>query len=606
MDTPFMLSFLRTLGISQYEIPYNFLEECHSYTENTNELERWFTNNDSLSFIGAKRVCIKDIVGTNHPSYENKSWIDAFLGIEDGKEIIELYQNHPSYYFDDLKQIKQSSLIHNAPLEVFEVDHEYYIKGGNSRILLLKMLYFAELNHLKLEAKKEGWDSTEIEKQTQKTNEKYSFYMQVNKIPENREVISLIFYLKKNGMHFEKIGKEECHYLSYIGKSSLEINSFSELKQLFKNSFSLTTIKTKEKLIETLNHMVEAYTTSIPELHLENVFLEVFPNFEKLKTYFLYTQTHHMKNILEQFDISRISYQNLFSYFEKIFLEEEEKSFRRLFTDCKSFSELYGKINSHPFTKRRISQDAVLQDFVLRFNKMVNFLNKPSYLPRTYEETVQYIVGCDLNIEYRKLLPSLELEVELKEKKANLCKIRTILEHKDTLIPLCSQYENSKRNMAQEKTYAHIENENLTKKSQEVTEKKETLTKIKKKKGLAKTFAKKERKEIEADLLKTQKAKKEIENSLLISQKNSARNKHIMENCLKELHVLLPSDITFDYVESVLQDESLSLELICNQIDGIELQLIVTNPSQKLEQLKQRAAAYGIVLEEDKFRRRMQ
>ena len=598
MDISFKLSFLRTLGISHYEIPYNFLETCLSYTENTNELEQWFTNDDTLSFIGSKKVCIKDIIGTNHPLYENKSWIDAFLSTKNGEETIELYQKHPSYYFKDLKQLKQSTLIHNTPLEVFEIDQEYYIKGGNSRILLLKMLYFSELNRLKLKANEKHWKQAEINSEIEVINEKYSFYVQVNKIPAHKEVLSLIFYLQKIGTHFKKIGKEECHYQVSFANYSFEIQSLPELKQLFKNSFSLTTVTSKVELIDKLDQMTNAYTTMIPKLDLTDLFLELFPNFDKFKEYYLYAKNNDLKNILNHCNLSNLSYQNLFSYFEQIFLEGEKRNFEDLFKNYKNYSELYEKINSHTFTKNKIKQDVILQDFIFTFNKMVNFLDN-SYLPRTYEETVRYIINSDLQRQYHFLLPQLELEEKLKSQLGNLYKLRTILEHRDTLIPLCSQYETAKRNIDQEKTYAHIENENLRKKQMNVTQKKDSLAAIKKKKGLAKAFSKKEKEAIESDLAKETKEKREIENNLLLTQKNAVRNKHILENCLKELRVLFTEDVTFEYVESILQEKDLSLAIIYKKITDIELQLHTIKASEKLEQLKKRALGYGLPLKDN-------
>ncbi len=598
MDISFKLSFLRTLGISHYEIPYHFLETCLSYTENTTELEQWFTSSDALSFIGEEKVCIKDIIGTNHPLYENKSWIDAFLSTKKGEETIALYQKHPSYYFKDLKQLKQSPLIHNKPLEVFEIDQEYYIKGGNNRILLLKMLYFSELNHMKLEANEKHWKQTEVTAKIEEIDEKYSFYIQVNKIPAQKEILPLIFYLQKIGIQFKKIGKEDCHYQVSFANYSFEIQSLAELKQLFKNSFSLTTVSSKIELIDKLNQMVHAYTTIIPKLDLTNLFLELFPNFEKFKDYYLYAKDNDLKNILNRCNLTNLSYQNLFAYFEQIFLEGEKRNFENLFTNYQSFGELYEKVNSHTFTKSRIKQDTVLQDFIFTFNRMVNFLDN-SYLPRTYEETVRHIINSDLQRQYHSLLPQLELEEKLKGQLGNLYKLRTILEHKDMLIPLCSKYKTAKGKVDQEKTYAHIEKVNLQKKQRNVAEKKDSLATLKKKKGLAKVFSKKQKESMESDLVKEQREKREIENNLLLTQKNTTINKNILENCLKELRVLLPEDVTFEYVESILQEKDLSIAILYKKITDIELQLHTIKASEKLEYLKKRAIGYGLSLEDN-------
>ena len=104
---------------------------------------------------------------------------------------------------------------------------------------------------------------------------------------------------------------------------------------------------------------------------------------------------------------------------------------------------------------------------------------------------------------------------------------------------------------------------------------------------------------MESDLVKEQREKREIENNLLLTQKNTTINKNILENCLKELRVLLPEDVTFEYVESILQEKDLSIAILYKKITDIELQLHTIKASEKLEYLKKRAIGYGLSLEDN-------
>lgn len=582
MDTEFKLSFLKSLKITQNGIPYLFIKECASFVQDTTELERWFSNWDSLSLIGIKKVSLKNIIGTNHPSYANKGWMDAFLSTEQGKYCIELFQKNPSYYFKDLKEIHFS--LQNTPLEVIKKEGKYYIKEGNSHILFLKMLYFAELSHT------ENKD---------KVNEKYSFYMKVNSIPENKDCISIIYALKKFGYTITRGSEEEYHYIIQDKNTVYKTSSIQDLKNIFQQSISLNHLESKEELIKKINRNINFFSRDMQRLHLEALFLETLPHFALFQKYYVYTK-EKKEDFIFPCDIRYLSYENLFSYFEQLFLKEEEQSFFALFTHYQNFHELYEKIISHPFTKKRIQRDMQLQEFIYSFNRNMPYLHC-SPLPNTYEKTMKLVMTRELVRQYDILMLEIEKEQELKTKLSILEKIYTILEHKDSLLHLCHQYKVAEQCLATSESNLKLEKQGLSKKNQEIEEKQEKVNQLENKKNLF-GFSKKDKKDLEREIQVEKQERQLLETNYSKTRESTILYKKMVENALKELRTLLSNDISFPYVESILQDETLSLPIIYQAMQDIQLKLLAENPSYKLEQLMKKASTYHIDLKMERDR----
>jgi hypothetical protein len=585
MNSQSKLDFLNDLGISLSSIPYTFLEQCHSYSNDVNELEYWFNDKDHLSFIGMQKVCIKDIVGTNHPGYQNKSWIDAFLDSKRGCEIIDLLKKHPSYYFEDLKQKKQSSLIHDTPLEVFQIDNKYYIKGGNNRILLLKMLYLSELKNSESDLEKKLLD------------EKYSFYMNTNKVPETRIVISIIYFLESCGIKFNRIDEKEYHYNIVYNNKNYITNSFEDLKQLFVNVLSFDNIDTNDKLYEHITNLVKLYISLIPRLHLKDLFLEIFPNFETLKNYFIKLRNNASnENIFNDFEINNISYDNIFSYIENIALKEEKEDFENLFHNYQNETDLYEKIINHKYTKIMLKKDKKLQEFLIAFNKNLNYLDF-SNKPNNYEDFFKLLMQKELKLQYEELLPELALEKKLKNDIFEYNKIRTILEHKDELKELCDNYKIYKDKSLQYENYIKIEANNSYEKENIIEGKKTTINNIKQKKGLSKVFHKKEKRILEQELIDILKEKKNYDDNILTLENELNTCQIKIDNILKEIKTLLSSDITISYIENILQNEKLTLPFVYKQINDIQTTLIENKTTTKIKAIEDKALEYGITLD---------
>ncbi len=102
--TPARKRFFEELGIlDDNDIPESFFDIIQSYSDNFSESERFCINDYNIAFCSKAFFSLRDVIGTNHDRYANKTWIEAFLDLDRGEEILELYFNNPKYY-DELKK----------------------------------------------------------------------------------------------------------------------------------------------------------------------------------------------------------------------------------------------------------------------------------------------------------------------------------------------------------------------------------------------------------------------------------------------------------------------------------------------------------------------
>ena len=76
-----------------------------------------------------KEFCLRDLVGTVHPDYSDKTWVEAFLLSKRGDSAVEQYFKNPEYYSKGLKQFDQSNTRHDTPLDLYESDGQFFING---------------------------------------------------------------------------------------------------------------------------------------------------------------------------------------------------------------------------------------------------------------------------------------------------------------------------------------------------------------------------------------------------------------------------------------------------------------------------------------------
>lgn len=176
--SPFRKRFFLELGIlTDDDIPKSFFDVIQSYSDNFSEYERFCLDDYNISFCAKKSFSLKDVVGTNHDRYKNKTWLEAFLDLDRGEELLELYFSNPSYY-DELKKTDK------CDIGLACKDGRYFILdragGGNNRMIIMKIRYLAL-------ASKKGCNLEKLDSQ-------FSFIGNVRVAP-NMEIAKNIFYL---------------------------------------------------------------------------------------------------------------------------------------------------------------------------------------------------------------------------------------------------------------------------------------------------------------------------------------------------------------------------------------------------------------------------
>ena len=133
--------FLESLGLDINNLPPEFEKYSHTMEEIFSEEEIEFIIYENLTEKNFKKFSLKNLVGTTHPSYCNKTWLEAFLSSKRGDNAVDEYFNNPEYYSHDLKQLDQSNLKHDTPIELYESNNKFFINGGNNRLSLIMMNY---------------------------------------------------------------------------------------------------------------------------------------------------------------------------------------------------------------------------------------------------------------------------------------------------------------------------------------------------------------------------------------------------------------------------------------------------------------------------------
>ena len=173
------------------DIRKDFLESIHINTNNYpatfyERIQNIPLSNIETEYCAIPNYCdgkkeefhIRDLVGTNHQRYAGKTWIEAYLDLDRGANIIELYNKNPNYY----KEIRDPN---KTDLGLIKVDGKYYIfdkaGGGNNRLITMKIMYLSEIASGKMDS--------------EKLNEKYTFSARIREIPKDRDLPYIIIAL---------------------------------------------------------------------------------------------------------------------------------------------------------------------------------------------------------------------------------------------------------------------------------------------------------------------------------------------------------------------------------------------------------------------------
>lgn len=153
------IKFLNDLGIfSELDLPKSFFDIIKK--PDFTEAEKFCVDQFSICYAEkGSRFFIKDLVGTDHERYINKTWWDAFVDLDRGDYLISLYykENGSKFYSDEnfesvdewgqiqggLKSIKSNVGITNKDGKLYINSHH---GGGNNRLILAKIIYLALVN----------------------------------------------------------------------------------------------------------------------------------------------------------------------------------------------------------------------------------------------------------------------------------------------------------------------------------------------------------------------------------------------------------------------------------------------------------------------------
>lgn len=173
------------------DIRKKFLESLHVSTENYpasfyERIQNIPLSSIEIGYCAVPNYCdgkkeefhIRDVVGTNHQRYAGKTWIEAYLDLDRGNDIIRLYNENPDYY----KEIRDTN---KTDLGLIKFDGKYYIfdkaGGGNNRLITMKIKYLSEMANGKIAP--------------EKIDEMFTFSAKIRELPKDRDLPYIIIAL---------------------------------------------------------------------------------------------------------------------------------------------------------------------------------------------------------------------------------------------------------------------------------------------------------------------------------------------------------------------------------------------------------------------------
>ena len=217
-------NFLWNLGIRKDNYPISFLEKIQDIRKMITTTEIGYCAVDSRCDGKPGRFCIRDVVGTDHSRYAGQTWIDAFLDLDRGDRIIELYKDNPSYWED----IKTSG---NSDIGLLKYKDKYYIfskaGGGNNRLIAMKIMYLSLINQA-------GNNQDEIER----INNKFTFSANIRELSRDNEIPFVVVAMGEDLDGFS-VKKEGDTFIVYkkITDQVLFKGDSEQFKKYFKSLF---------------------------------------------------------------------------------------------------------------------------------------------------------------------------------------------------------------------------------------------------------------------------------------------------------------------------------------------------------------------------------
>lgn len=315
--------FLESIGIDIDNLPPEFEKHCDTIQSTLSSEEIKFLEDEWLTGRYKKAFSLKDLVGTIHPDYTDKTWLEAFLLSKRGKNAVEEYFRNPEYYSKDLKQLDQSKLRHETPIELYECDGKFFINGGNNRLSLIMMKYLAEMS------------KAQTDEEKAKIDENYTFIAEVQPTPKDKDIMYMLNMLNekyRKDAYIKRTAKEEekCEYTVTIGDKIIKINNKDDLERALKDTYKLDRVESLEELKDNIENLLQdgIIYNGITDTNRARILEGMFPNIQQFDESLVKLRKLGLENKLyEGIDLQNINYLELSN--KSIELAEKEEQRRQ-------------------------------------------------------------------------------------------------------------------------------------------------------------------------------------------------------------------------------------------------------------------------------------
>lgn len=315
--------FLESIGIDINNLPPEFARRSDTIESTFSEEEIAFLNRECLTGRYIKTFCLKDLIGTTHSDYTDKTWLEAFLLSKRGDNAVREYFKNPEYYSRDLKQLDQSDLKHETPIELYESDGKFIINGGNNRLSLIMMKYLADMS------------KAQSDEERAKIDEDYTFVAEVQPTPKDKDVMYMINMLRENygeNAHIKRTANDDksCEYVIETGDRVIKISSKEELKHALKDTYQLNKVKSLDELKDNIAHLVQDgfIYNARQDQNRGRILNEMFPNLQQFEESIIKLRQYGIEDRLyEGIDLQNIDFSELSD--RAIDLTEKEENKRQ-------------------------------------------------------------------------------------------------------------------------------------------------------------------------------------------------------------------------------------------------------------------------------------
>lgn len=313
--------FLESIGIDINNLPPEFEKHSDTIESTLSREEIEFLNRESLTGRYQKKFCLRDLVGTTHPDYTDKTWLEAFLLSKRGDSAVEQYFRNPEYYSKGLKQFEQSSTGHETPLELYESDGQFFINGGNNRLSLIMMKYLAEMS------------KAQTEEERAKVDEEYTFVADVQSVPDDKDIMYMINMLRETygeNAHIQRTAKDDkaCEYTIEMEDRVITVKSKQELEQALKESYRLNEVKSVNELRDNITNLIqdEIIYQARQDINRERILNGIFPNLRQFRESFIKLREFGIEDKLyDGIDLRNVDFSELSTRAIEMVEKEEKK-----------------------------------------------------------------------------------------------------------------------------------------------------------------------------------------------------------------------------------------------------------------------------------------